>query len=112
MKDKCTILIVDDDHAHRTMLNTLVSGWGYIVSEADDGSTAIDNVKASSFDLVLMDVRMVHWDLPEKFRGAYATGDWEYLHWDTPFFWGSTKADVPLQYPYPSLSLSLQLLLR
>ncbi len=59
MKDKCTILIVDDDHAHRTMLNTLVSGWGYIVSEADDGSTAIDNVKASSFDLVLMDVRMV-----------------------------------------------------
>lgn len=59
MKDKCTILIVDDDHAHRTMLNTLVSGWGYIVSEADDGSTAIDKVKASSFDLVLMDVRMV-----------------------------------------------------
>lgn len=45
----------------------------------------------------LMDVRMVHWDLPAKFRGAYATGDWEYLHWDTPFFWGSTKADVSLQ---------------
>jgi len=59
MKNKCTILIVDDDHAHRTMLNTLISGWGYIVSEADDGSTAIDKVKASSFDLVLMDVRMV-----------------------------------------------------
>ncbi len=59
MKDKCTILIVDDDHAHRLMLNTLVSGWGYIVAEADDGSTAIDKVKAASFDLVLMDVRMV-----------------------------------------------------
>jgi two-component system response regulator HydG len=59
MKDKCTILVVDDDHAHRTMLSTLVSGWGYTVTEADDGSTAIEKVKASSFDLVLMDVRMV-----------------------------------------------------
>ncbi|MGD8962587.1 MAG: sigma-54 dependent transcriptional regulator [Desulfobacterales bacterium] len=59
MKDKSTILVVDDDHAHRTMLNTLISGWGYAVTEADDGSTAIEKVKASSFDLVLMDVRMV-----------------------------------------------------
>jgi len=59
MSEKCTVLVVDDDHAHRTMLNTLVSGWGYSVSEADDGSTAIEKVKASSFDLVLMDVRMV-----------------------------------------------------
>ena len=59
MTEKSTVLIVDDDHAHRTMLSTLVSGWGYNVSEADDGSTAIEKVKASSYDLVLMDVRMV-----------------------------------------------------
>ena len=59
MKDKCKILVVDDDHAHRTMLNALISGWGYAVTLADDGSSAIDRVKESSFDLVLMDVRMV-----------------------------------------------------
>ena len=59
MKNKCTILVVDDDHAHRTMLNTLIGGWGYAVSQADDGSTAIEKVKESSFDLILMDVRMV-----------------------------------------------------
>jgi len=59
MTEKNTILVVDDDHAHRTMLNTLISGWGYAVSEADDGFTAIEEVKESSFDLVLMDVRMV-----------------------------------------------------
>jgi two-component system response regulator HydG len=59
MKDKCTILVVDDDLAHRTMLRTLIGGWGYAVSEADDGSTAIEKVKETSFDLVLMDVRMV-----------------------------------------------------
>ena len=59
MNNKRTILVVDDDSAHRTMLRTLISGWGYAVSEADDGSTAIERVEETSFDLVLMDVRMV-----------------------------------------------------
>jgi two-component system response regulator HydG len=54
-----TVLVVDDDDAHRTMLRTLIGGWGYSVSEADDGSTAIREVQAQSYDLVLMDVRMV-----------------------------------------------------
>jgi len=57
---KQTILVVDDDHAHRTMLRTLVGGWGYRVEEADDGAAAIDMVSARSYDLVLMDVRMVN----------------------------------------------------
>ena len=59
MSDKSTILVVDDDDAHRTMLRTLIGGWGYDVSEADDGASAIEKVKAQSYDLVLMDVRMV-----------------------------------------------------
>jgi two-component system response regulator HydG len=59
MNSKNTVLVVDDDDAHRTMLLTLISGWGYEVAEADDGATAIDKVKERSYDLVLMDVRMV-----------------------------------------------------
>ena len=59
MGSKSTILIVDDDHAHRTMLRTLIRRWGYDIWEADDGETAIENVKEHPFDLVLMDVRMV-----------------------------------------------------
>jgi two-component system response regulator HydG len=59
MKDSCTVLVVDDDTAHRTMLRTLISGWGYAVSETDDGAAAIESVKKASYDLVLMDVRMV-----------------------------------------------------
>jgi two-component system response regulator HydG len=59
MKSKETILVVDDDLAHRTMLRTLISGWGYTVFEADDGGTAIDAVHRQPFDLVLMDIRMV-----------------------------------------------------
>ena len=59
MKDKNTILVVDDDPAHRTMLRTLLSGWGYTIIEANDGSTAIEKVHEQAFDLILMDIRMV-----------------------------------------------------
>jgi len=59
MNNKSEILVVDDDSAHRTMLKTLLSGWQYDIIEADDGSTAIEKVRERSFDLVLMDVRML-----------------------------------------------------
>ncbi len=59
MKNRNTVLVVDDDTAHRTMLRTLIGGWGYEIDEADDGAVAIDKVKDRSYDLVLMDVRMV-----------------------------------------------------
>jgi len=59
MNNKSEILVVDDDSAHRTMLKTLLSGWQYDIIEADDGSTAIEKVRKRSFDLVLMDVRML-----------------------------------------------------
>jgi len=59
MKSKHTVLVVDDDKAHRTMLRTLVGGWGYDITEADDGSTAIQMVRDHPFDLILMDVRMI-----------------------------------------------------
>ena len=58
-KNRQTILVVDDDNAHRTMLRTLVGGWGYDIVEADDGSTAIEKVQERPFDLILMDVRML-----------------------------------------------------
>ena len=63
-----SILIVDDDNAHRIMLKTLLGGWGYNISEADDGSTAIEKVREQPFDLVLMDIRML------KISGIEALG--------------------------------------
>jgi len=59
MKKNNTILVVDDDLAHRTMLRTLLGGWGYDVAEADDGQSALDMVHEKPFDLILMDIRMV-----------------------------------------------------
>ncbi|PIE70069.1 MAG: two-component system response regulator [Deltaproteobacteria bacterium] len=54
-----SILIVDDDTAHRTMLATLIKGWGYTITQAEDGSTAIDAVREQAYDLILMDIRML-----------------------------------------------------
>ena len=59
MKRRNSILVVDDDHAHRTMLKTLVGGWGYEVTEASDGLEAVQRVRDRPFDVVLMDIRMV-----------------------------------------------------
>ena len=56
---KNTILVVDDDLAHRTMLSTLLGGWGFDVSEADDGGKAVEAVSQKPFDLILMDIRML-----------------------------------------------------
>jgi len=57
MHDKKSLLIVDDDIAHRTMLRILLD-WQYEICEADDGATAIDKVYDRPFDLILMDIRM------------------------------------------------------
>ncbi|TYT76023.1 sigma-54-dependent transcriptional regulator [Desulfobotulus mexicanus] len=53
------ILIVDDDLAHRTMLETMVKSWAYEPHTADDGDTALAAVEKRAYDLILMDIRMV-----------------------------------------------------
>ena len=56
------ILIVDDDSPHRSMLRTVLRGWGYAVEEAEDGAAAVEQVRARAFDAVLTDVRMARLD--------------------------------------------------
>ena len=57
-----SILVVDDDKAHRMMLKAVLSDEGYLVSEADDGTSAVRAVEEQFFDLILMDVRMTTMD--------------------------------------------------
>jgi two-component system response regulator HydG len=52
------ILIVDDDRGHLTSLRTVIRSWGHRVATAEDGREAVEAVKASRVDLILMDVRM------------------------------------------------------
>ncbi|MHB8789579.1 MAG: sigma-54-dependent transcriptional regulator [Desulfobulbaceae bacterium] len=53
-----SLLVVDDDRAHLTMLRTILGGWGYQVTGVEDGAEAIAAVHEAPFDGVLMDVRM------------------------------------------------------
>jgi two-component system response regulator HydG len=59
VKHHAAVLVVDDDNAHRTMLRTLLSGWGYDITESDDGESAVMRVREQPFDLVLIDIRMI-----------------------------------------------------
>jgi two-component system response regulator HydG len=57
-KPEISILVVDDDEAHRGMLTTLLADWGYRARGAPDGESAVALCRERVFDLVLMDVRM------------------------------------------------------
>ena len=53
-----SILVVDDDEAHRGMLRTMLRSWGYAVEEASDGDEAVALVREKAFAVVLTEVRM------------------------------------------------------
>ncbi len=53
-----SILIVDDDKGHLSMLKTILAGWGHAVVGVEDGGDAINKVQETPYDAVLMDVRM------------------------------------------------------
>jgi two-component system response regulator HydG len=53
-----TILVADDEKAHRLMLRAHLEREGFDVVEASDGQDAIAKVAERIVDLVLMDIRM------------------------------------------------------
>jgi twitching motility two-component system response regulator PilH len=52
------ILIVDDSPTERHVLNTLLTGAGFVVIAADNGEAGIRLAKLDRPDLILMDVVM------------------------------------------------------
>lgn len=68
MTKQTHMLVVDDDAGHLATLQTIARSWGYRVSTADDGSTAVAMVKEQPFDMILMDVRMAEMDGIEALR--------------------------------------------
>ncbi len=55
---KGRILVVDDDAAHRKMLETVLDEEGFDVEHAEDGEAAVSAAENEFYDLVLMDIRM------------------------------------------------------
>ncbi len=52
------ILVVDDDPQIRRVLKVTLSGQGFEVDDAKHGEEALDKLRASRFDLVLLDINM------------------------------------------------------
>lgn len=53
-----TLLIVDDLFTNRMLIAKLITQLGFKCIEANDGKKAIEKIKASSPDLIIMDIEM------------------------------------------------------
>ena len=62
MNDKVKILVVDDEPGVRQVLINYLSGVGYYVDSAQDGTVALDRLSRDSFDLVITDLKMPNMD--------------------------------------------------
>ncbi len=57
-KEIIKILVVDDEADIRKILKLLLSGRGYVVSEAINGKLAVEEVQKNPPDLIIMDIMM------------------------------------------------------
>jgi diguanylate cyclase (GGDEF)-like protein len=57
-KKAAHILVVDDEERNRRLLVTMLEAEGYSTSQAADGTQALDMVRSSAPDLVLLDIMM------------------------------------------------------
>jgi DNA-binding response OmpR family regulator len=58
MVKKCSILVVDDEEALRTVLSNELTSEGYDVKTAADGDDAVSELDKAPYDLVLLDIKM------------------------------------------------------
>jgi adenylate cyclase len=58
MRGQSSVLVVDDDPVNRLMLSGSLERGGHQVTTAEDGSRALDLVRAGRFDVILLDVVM------------------------------------------------------
>ncbi len=57
-----SVLLVDDDNAHRTMLKVNLQSEGYQIYEVGDGDKVLPFLENRSVDLILLDMKMVRMD--------------------------------------------------
>ena len=70
------ILVVDDEHANVSLLTRVLTKEGYVVTAAANGEEALDHVRASVPDLVLLDILMPVMDgltVCHKLRSDFST---------------------------------------
>ncbi|MBE1425180.1 two-component system NtrC family response regulator [Desulfomicrobium macestii] len=58
MTSQSTVLVIDDEPAHRLMVRVVLGDAGFKVLEADNGSSGLATLRARPVDVVLLDMRM------------------------------------------------------
>ena len=81
------ILLVDDERAIRLAVRTALTREGMQVTEAADGSEALELLKKQQFHLVILDVMMEHVGGYDVLKAMRAAGD------HTPVMMLSGKSD-------------------
>ena len=69
------ILVVDDDPQIRRVMRTTLSGEGYEVEDARSGEEALEKIRASRHDLMLLDINMPGMGGLETCRQVRASSD-------------------------------------
>ncbi|MDH4184984.1 MAG: response regulator, partial [Nitrospinota bacterium] len=64
------ILIVDDEEGIRTSLGAYLSLEGYTVDVAEDGMKALEKLRLSKFNIVLLDINMPGMDGLETLKAV------------------------------------------
>ena len=57
-----SILVVDDSKFSRSRVVAALTGFGYVLTEADSGATALEAVRAARPDLIVTDLLMPQLD--------------------------------------------------
>ena len=58
MTHQPTVLVIDDEPAHRLMVRVVLGEAGFKVLEADNGSSGLASLRSKPVDVVLLDMRM------------------------------------------------------
>jgi two-component system NtrC family response regulator len=58
MNTPYTVLVIDDEPAHRLMVRVVLGDAGFKVLEADNGASGLATLRAKPVDVVLLDMRM------------------------------------------------------
>lgn len=67
-ESRARVLIVDDDEGHRVLLSHLLERDGFAVRTVSGGQKAIDNIRAGTVDILLLDFKMPEMDGMEVLR--------------------------------------------